>query len=352
LNNLPVIQIPDTWLLDPENNEKDKEIILLKQQVMEYQKKEPIIEIEFGTKGDMVSSETPNEFIVEIEMHNQIEQSDIEYLMDTFAKKHPKKIDFKTEENGLAGGIYKFLYPMQSYYPPDDEKIKEYNISYQNWKESIYEIISSYADKQNEYTHIFPFCMNLKNNGNISAYDLLLDFDVLAGGQLVDPDFDDQILNKRWAYPTPPMPPRGKWKNPAMSAIEMLAEVQARIMPHDYGLLKTDYPSIITSNKHDKNAFYWKNGRPKKNITSWRFECEEFRHKLDSERFSYYLIFDDDSEKIVMQIRVSASNMSSPIKKIFILHKKCNIVETKNDILLLIEYGETEEVMKKIEGIK
>jgi len=39
LNNLPTIQIPDSWLLDPENDDRDKEILKLKQQVLEYQKK-------------------------------------------------------------------------------------------------------------------------------------------------------------------------------------------------------------------------------------------------------------------------------------------------------------------------
>jgi hypothetical protein len=107
----------------------------------------------------------------------------------------------------------------------------------------------------------------------------------------------------------------------------------------------------ISSLNKDKNTFYWKDGRPKENIVSWRFKCEEFRHKLDSEDFIFYLVFDEDIEKMVFQVIVSASNMSSPIKTIYTLNKKYAFIETQDDILYLLKYGVTEDVMKKIEGV-
>ena len=348
LNDLPVIQIPDTWILEPENDERDKEIFKLKQQVSEYQKKEPVIEIEFDANKYITATEFPNEFNVQIKSYNQINQADIEKLIDLLIKKYPKQTDFDITENGLNKGIYKIIYPMHSYYPPNDDEINSYNTAYHKWEKDIYRLFFNYADKQNEYAKIFPFCITLKNDGNISAEDLLLEFKILTGGQLIFPDFDDKVLTERWVYPTPPKPPQGKWKNSIFSSMEKFATFNT--FSHELAIPPITLRDMILPKNRDKNAFYWKDGKPEKNVSSWRFECEEFRHKLDNEYFSYYLVFDDNSDKIVFQITVSASNMSSPIKTNYILHKKYTFIETKDDIRHLLEYGVSEEVMKKIEG--
>ena len=348
LNDLPIIQIPDTWTLEPENDEKDKEIFKLRQQVLEYQKKEPIIEIEFGVSEYIMATELANEFNVQIKIYNKINQTDIEELVDSLKKKHPKQTNFDTNENGFYRSINRMIYPMHTYYPPSDEEINNYNTAYQKWEEETYELFSNYADKRYKYAKIFPFHITLKNNGNISAEDLLLDFEILTGGQLIFPDFDDEVLTKRWTYPTPPKPPQGKWRNSIFSSIDRLAAFQA--LPHELAIPPITLRDMIISKNRDKNAFYWKDGKLEGNTSSWRFECEEFRHKLDNENFYYYLVFDDNSDKIVFQVVVSASNMSSPIKTKYILHKKYTVVETKDDIRYLLEHGVTEEVMEKIEG--
>jgi len=188
--------------------------------------------------------------------------------------------------------------------------------------------------------------MIINNNGNISAENLLLDFKILSGGQLVSPDFDDSMLVKRWVYPSPPNTPEGKLKSKIFSTMPNLT----RIFNHDYEIYSPVLSNINTPHVRDKNKFYWKDGKPKKNTDYWRFECDEFRHKLDKEYFSYYLIFDNNSNKIVFQVRVSASNMSSPMEKLFILHKKEYFIEAKNDIKHLLQYGVPENVMQRIEG--
>jgi hypothetical protein len=231
LNNLPVKQIPDTWLLGPENNEKDKEILKLKQQLFEYQKKEPIIKVEFKTNNYISSTESFNKFDVKIQIFKQIDQSDdIEKFVDSFVKKHPKQTDFSVYENGLTNSLSRITHSMQTYYPPSDNKINEYNKKYQIWKEALYELISGYADKKNKFAYMFPFHITLKNNGNVPAEDLLLDFDVLSGGKLIPPDFNDEVFIKRWSYPAPPKPPEGKWKNVFSSPVEEIFATQARIM--------------------------------------------------------------------------------------------------------------------------
>jgi hypothetical protein len=350
LNKLPSIQIPDSWLLEPENDDRDKENQKLKQQILEYQKKEPIIDVEINQNDYITLTKVNNEYNVGINVYNQIEQSDIEILVDSFVKKHPLQTSFVNNEDALTRSINRITLSMQTFYPPNDEEINKYNIKYQDWKKGLYELISGYADKRNKYSHIIPFEITLKNNGNIPAKDLLLDFDILTGGQLISPDFDDKVLVNRWAYPTPPKPPKGKWKNRSSFATDQHAKAIGQLLKPDFNLYSITRPEIDIHNSRDKNSFYWKNGRPKENTVSWRFECEEFRHKFDDEQFSYYLVFDDNSDKIVFQVRVSASNMSLPLIKKFIFNKRCSTIESKNDILYLLECGVTEEVISKIEG--
>ena len=325
LNGIPVIQIPDSWLLDPENDDKDKEILKLRQQVSEYQKKEPIFEIKFNENDNFISTKNLNEFDVLIHVYNQIKDTEIDELVDLLEKKHPQQGSFKDDEIGFSKRLNRITNPMQTYYPPDDDEIKEYNAAYQNWKNDIHKLFFCYADKRNKYAHIIPFEITLKNIGNISAENLLLIFEILSGGQLVSPDFDDKVLVKRWAYPTPPDPPTGKWKNNSFFATDRVLAAQARIIQPNLDIPLVTLRDMININKRDKNSFYWKDGRPKENTSLWQFECEEFRHKLDGEPFPYYLVFNEDSEKIIYS-------------------------ETKNDIQHLVEYGVTEEMMEKIEG--
>jgi hypothetical protein len=171
LNNIPVKQIPESWLLNVENDERDKEILKMKQQVLEYQKKEPQIKINFNVNDYIVSTESPNEFDVKIKLYNRVEQSDIEELVNSFVKKHPQQINFDIDENGLDK--YTNMFPFMQTSPPTDEEIEKYNTAYKNWEESLYELPYNYADKQNQYTHIFPFNITLKNNGNFYCMILL-----------------------------------------------------------------------------------------------------------------------------------------------------------------------------------
>ena len=350
LNNLPVIQIPDTWLLSPENDDRDKEILRLKQQVMEYQKKEPIIDIEFETNDYITATELSNEFNVKIQIYNQILQSDIEEFVDFLTRKHPKKTNFNTDEDKFDKKLMMLTSFMSTYYPPNEEEIKEYDLAYKNWQNEISELFSSYADKHNENANIFPFNINIKNDGNIPAENLLLDFEVLSGGKLVFPDFNSKEIKKRWAYPNPPKHPEGRMINHSFSAIEKFTNAFPKIYKQNTEILPTILSKFLTPPVHNKNTFYWKDGKPNENTPFWRFECDEFRHKLVNEKFSYHLVFYDNSEKIVFQVRVSASNMSLLMEKIYILHKKSIYIEPKNDILYLIKHGVTEDVMRKIEG--
>jgi len=352
LNNLPVIQIPGTWLLEPENDDRDKEILKLNQQVLEFQKKEPLIEVEFDTNDYITSTKVHNEFIVKILRYNQIAQSDIEELVASLIKKHPKKNNFEADENGFSKSLQRAINPMQTYYPPDNEEIEKYNAAYQNWENDIYDLFSCYADKHNKFSNIVPFDIILKNTGNISAENLLVIFEILAGGQLVFPDFDDTVMAKRWAYPTPPDPPKGKRKYNTLFAMDRIAAAQSRLISHNLAIPPITLRDMIVSNKHDKNRFYWKDGRPKENTSLWRFECDEFRHKLDDKQFPYYLAFNEDSEKVIFKVKISATNMSTLLEKVYTLQKKYIYIETKNEILHLVEYGVTEKVMRKIEGTR
>ena len=347
VNHLPFIEIPETWLLEPENDERDKEIQKLKQQVLEYQKKEPRIELKFNSNDRIIQKPQMNEFEAHIYSYKQIDHEDIEKLVDSFLEKHPKKTNFNEDES--LSGLNRMAFFKQTYYPPDDNKIEKYNVAYQEWKNDLYEVISNYADKKNKYSHIVPFCVILKNTGNLPADNLLLDFEILTGGMLVKPDFDDKVLARRLAYPTPPIPPQGEWKDSFLFPADRFASLQSRIFSPN--LANSIEPTLrIPSLTRDKNTFYWKGGRPDKNITSWRFECTEFRHKHDDELFSYYIIFDEDNDKIVLRVRGSASNMSSPVEETYILKKRYIYIEAKNDILHLLKCGVTEKVMKKIEG--
>jgi hypothetical protein len=345
-NNIPAIEIPDDWLLPPENDERDKEIIALKRQLHEFQNNIPQFSLDFSIQNEKLinKNNNANEYTVLIGSYKTLDDSEVDELVQEFLKKHPLQTDFERNLTSLDRAIH----PLEKYYPPSEETTKRYKDLYNKWTTDIRNMISEYADIHNKIADMIPFRLFISNIGNVPAKELFVDFAVLSGGLLVCPDFQEDLDHlERKAYPTPPKPPGGRWKSIFHSSFSAIAATNAFSHFSDYPPV---LPKILLPEKHDRYGFYWKGGKPKENVNTWRFECDEFRHKTDPEEFIYSLLFEQNSDKLVFCVFISASNLSNPVEKKYILHKKSQQIDTKTEILHLLRHGVTEEIMRKIEG--
>jgi hypothetical protein len=347
-NNIPAIEMPEDWLLPAENDEKDKEIIALKKQLDEFQNNIPQFSIDFLISKEKLISNNSNEYIVLAGDYKTLDDREINELVQEFLKKHPLQTKFWEKQSSLD----KALHPLEKYYPPSEDVIKRYKDLYNKWETDIRDMISGYADIHSKTTNIIPFVLSIKNVGNVPAKELFVDFNVLAGGLLVRPDSQEEVeYLKRKSYPTPPRPPNGKWKSIFQSSLSAIAAAGFFPQHSDFSS-SIVLPEILSLEKHDRYAFYWKSGKPRENVSMWRFECDEFRHKTDTKEFVYSLLFEQDADKLIFRVLISASNLFNPIEKIYILHKKSQQIDTRAEILHLLRHGVTEGIMKRIEGKK
>jgi hypothetical protein len=345
-NNIPAIEIPDDWLLPPENDEKDREIMALKKQLIEFQNNVPQFSIDFLISKEKLISYNSNEYIVSAGGYKILDDREIDELVQEFLKTHPLQTNFE----GKPTSLDKVIHPLETYYPPSEDAIKRYKDLYNKWETDIRDMISGYIDIHSKTTNAIPFVLSIKNVGNVPAKELFVDFNVLAGGVLAYPDFQEEVEHlERKFYPTPPKPPSGNWKSIFHSSLSAIAT--ANVFPNfSDSSSSLVLPKILPLIEHDRYAFYWKGGKPKENVNTWRFECDEFRHKTDSKEFVYSLLFEQNADKLVFRVLISASNLSNPVEKTYILHTESHQIDTRAEILHLLRYGVTEEIMKKMEG--
>ncbi len=84
---------------------------------------------------------------------------------------------------------------------------------------------------------------------------------------------------------------------------------------HD-SLLNPVFARLGRDSARDRNAFYWKEEKPDQFCQRWVLECEEFRHRLEGERFKI-LVKGGDSRTMIdgaMSIVVSGTNLREPYR--------------------------------------
>jgi hypothetical protein len=349
MNGIPSIQIPGEWLLQPENDERDKKITDLEKQIQELQDTKPQISLVFSIHNGRLLSEKVNEYEVTIDQYVPIEKTEIDELADSFYKKHPKKTCF--DENRYSSSN-----SAQTYCPPTEKEVEKYNSAYNNWKDEIYSIIDNYATNRNKKARAFCFTVSIENKGNVPAKGCFVDFSILTGGSLAYPGFKaPKKLPDRPEYPAPPDPPNGTWKSIYESDERFKSireQVQmalgAGINPQIEELSKNlrafcTTPIVVPEKpqnvERDKYSFHWDGDNSKTHKTKWRFTCDEFRHKIDPGKFNYYLLFDENKIEMRFKISFSASNLSAPSEVIYILHKKIKPIDTRKEILHILNYG-------------
>ena len=327
--SLPFVNIPDDWILPPENNDTEKEITKLRTEVEKYKKTEPhfVISCLNNNGGDTKSFEFESicyEPLTETEISELMNSLTCQFpLITDFGEQEPKRRKPKNLPNHILGKEEVFT-------PASQQEISNYTEKdYPEWVEKCIrnlEQLHLYLEKQ--YPPIF-FSFTAVNTGTRPGKSALVTI-TAKGDILIRPpqieDADDEEseqgdLKKKLSLPPPPRPPKGKWTNndSNFNLNKLFNQLQlpeiGRIMsPEDFEL-----PDLTGrfNFQRDPNKFYYKPEYATEPEASFSLECAQWRHAMDAEIFECQLFYPRDSQNVsgALECLIQAENLSTPIKK-------------------------------------
>jgi hypothetical protein len=322
--NIPFVRIPDTWLLPAENDQRDKEIIVLKKEIEFLKNKEPVIEIDFIFR-DIKIDKSPYDF--DYPIYRLPDESELEEISKLYFAKHPM-VKLQSIIDGNKNSLLNLFY---NYEPPSDSEYSEYEDEYVNWQKSFIKYLNKYIGRKNINQDIVPFIVFISNSGNIPLKDMIVEFEVLTGGSLFNMrDEDQKAYSNDFTPPKIPVPPKGRTIEKTLAAIDSFIPNYTSLM----NSIDIPSPIIRTRHEHDPYAFYYQN-RPRGKSTYWPFSCDLFPHQRDAKLFEYYFFLNlADDNKFTFRVKVGGSNLSKPVSNIYTLSIDKKYIPYENDILV------------------
>ncbi|MFK5914445.1 MAG: PIN domain-containing protein [Woeseiaceae bacterium] len=312
---IPFEVIPDSWLLNPENDDKDKKINHLEQQIKEILKNFPIIEL-----SAYVDDIEQNSLKGEIIEYPELTTNEIDLLLDKIKLSNPMKTDFdsKQDENEhkattrLSSSFFSGRYT-----PPSHEDVTKYTKeTYPEWldasKKSLVELPASLNNKNN----LFKISIKMNNTGNVPANNTLINFSV-SDSLLLSPqneeDEEDEEKDSIWSIPSPPVAPSGQYISGMDTLLGNMGSLAHLVDAHP--ALDASFFNPIPKHR-DRNAFYWKPRRPITTEQYQELECEEFPHKIREETFNLRIIALESHKPTggLITCTVSAKNLKEPVE--------------------------------------
>lgn len=340
LCGLPFVAIPEEWLLQPEPDTKDKRISDLERKIKELQAQGP----QFEVVAIDANSVAVKSLEVDIPYYPELTEEEITNFVSCIKQEFPMKTHFPTEapkkEQGNIFTQHSLLgFGMrETYILPSEAEIKKYQCEeYPKWLKGVEAYFRNLAENlvMHNRTSFITFCVN--NFGSAAAENALIEFYALGDILLIrKPDNEEtEEIFEKMRFPNPPVAPKGYWKSQPMSILENFMQYQQgfSIDPIVKPLIM---PTMPTFEMRDKNEIYWKPSKPEKPTNYWCFECEEFRHQMESE----YLFIGIDTGNYEKEIYegavrcvVSAKNLAKPVEHIVRIKAKLVRMDTKKETI-------------------
>jgi hypothetical protein len=300
----PVL-IPEGWILEPEKDDRDKEIDRLREELKSYKQTSPDISVAFlNVDGEET---TTIEAVVEV-----FEPSGgaIERAVASVQASFPIEEDFRRSP-GAASGPWAYIAPFgRTWRPPREEEIEAYKIeAYPRWLESVRKTLPRLAAQLNEISHEIPFSLRITNRGFVSASNVRLRVTAYDGIMLLDKLGDDAGKEReaKVSLPSPPQPPRGRYVSvdPSFAAVVPSFATATPIVP-------ANIADLLRPQSRDTNSFYFVNRRP----DEIELTCKDLPHQGDPYTLGFRAIIPNEGlgNQPRLHVKLQASNLKKPIQ--------------------------------------
>ena len=325
--DLYFVPIPDDWLLQPENNDGERELARLRHRVAELENAEPRVELicvdDQGKKT--ISLE------VEYATYPQLADEDVAALLESLKARVPTAEDFGSSESDqrqAPGILASTLRAMETYTPASDEAIARYiEQDHPRWVSECEKFFVSLHETLHQDNRKLVLSFVADNCGARPVKDALVRIESRGDLKVCVPaddaeHTDEGEITTALHLPHPPRPPRGRWRStsslsmlagglPSMAgALSSALRLSPMVTRPEFAL-----PVGPLDSRRDPNAFYYKPRRPRDPVASFDLECEQWRHGIGDEYFDVEVFFDLSAEKIegAVECSIHAENTSRPI---------------------------------------
>ena len=304
---LPFQKVPDDWLLTAENDEDQKRIKDLEEQLKRLQAMEPQCIISF--------TEAP--WKLTRLKHMPLTDAQVAELMGILEAQHPIRTDFGLTEPAQRNGKSHIFgrTSVEKFIPTTEKEISEYRVRYTKWIASCEEFFREIHEKLNAQEEVQIVSTSLANVGARPADDVVVSFEITGEhfGLMAPPREEDKDKEKESLSLKPaPWSPQGKWVDEMpLRAFGFATPVTAS----HTGLFNTNL--FNASKVRSPNNFYWKDGRPNSPVVRVEFECTQWRHQEDDEIFDLRVVYRRELEALrgAIHVTVSAANLREPVRK-------------------------------------
>jgi hypothetical protein len=308
--------IPDDWLLPPEPDSRDKRIIELQNRVRALERQSPEIQISATVDGDTLTEA----FNITVEEFEPLSETQLDAMVAVVAAKFPMVIDFPKDEPaiGLAG--------LTVFTPPSEQEIFHYKrVAYPGWLDEMRKLLVALPSHLESRRLSVNFI--LSNIGGAPAEHILVEFRSTKGLLLQEPPPKAELTR----FPLPPKPPKGR-----RTGLFEQAQAVASWRPPGFDFSLPPIPAL--GGRRDRNTFYWKD-RPSEPSDAVIFECEEFRHQIESEVFSLDLLVARGmrDQKSAVSCIVTASNLVQPASLVIPVTVQYGIANSEPQVRLLLK---------------
>lgn len=264
---IPFIRIRDEWIRPPENNESEKEIARLKNQVELLKRSEPQFKLKFvGARGSKLDS-------IKYAKFEPLTSDEIDSYILSLKERFPPAQYFGSQESTeeqpteIAFDVMKGVV-----FPVLNKDVHDYEKQYRDWLKDCEDRLSPLHKVLQIVAGRPGFIISVENVGSRPGMDSLIEieakgnFTILPSGG--DENSADQV-KQHLKLPLPPSPPQS-----ILEAHLSLDTSLANTFPDIENLL-----SRLTHDSHrDPDEFYFKPDRPDAPTKSFRLECKRWRH--------------------------------------------------------------------------
>lgn len=285
---LGVQKIPDSWLVPPETDERDKENARLKAEIKTWTSREPSISLALLAEGGEVGAIEGT-----LTHYAPLSEAFANEAFEAIVRRHPE-LDPASE-----GSITIVREADREFYRSKRAE----------WVSEVWAGLRRFPHFMSLQHGVHDVLLRLTNDGSVPAEGLAVDVSVEGPLTLTNPrGYQEHLAGYRFQLPSPPKYP---------TTYTMLGHLDhTRI-----ALRPLDVPRAPLVPLHrDPRKFYWDYGEFETFGSLLRGSCDEFRHQVDLEEVPLMITLPwglNQEPKGRLVVRYSAKNLTTPVERVF-----------------------------------
>jgi hypothetical protein len=318
---VPVTRVPESWLLVPEKDDRDRQIAALRAEVADLRSTEATLSLSVSD----VSGQPVKAIEDTLPLYPDLTVEETSAVMEAIQQRRPEVTTFgsKASSDPTASppmGLSTLLEGLYTWRPPTSDQIERYKKAHAEWVTNARKALDQLGAGLNLRHRIRKLQIALANTGSRPADEVLVEFKIYGAGTLLVRVGDHvpkliaeaEKLPHGVVLPPPPTPPKGEY------VYERFARnAQYGLGHRDWteALRIPDYFDIRASlAKHDRHEFYRRED-DEKPMAEASFRCEEFRHQRPLQLFSLWIPVPVECATVQarLHIRASARNLRTPV---------------------------------------